>query len=99
MVNSTSGFYHDLAQLLAESLNFKLINKRPPDGKFGAPNATAAQDQKSDPETWSGLVRMLMVGEADFSASGVTATLERSRAIDFAIIAVSSKFIRPIFMS
>ena len=61
------------------------MNKRSPDGKFGAP---AQLGNSSSPESWSGLVKMLLDGEADFSASGVTATLERNNVVDFALIAV-----------
>lgn len=73
---SGTGEALEIMALLEKELNFtmKLIHSR--DGKWGS--------EESD-GSWNGMVSMLMDGEADICASALSATLERSRVIDFAI--------------
>ena len=85
---SPSGFYADLAHILSESLNFKLINKRSIDCKFGAPLITEECADPVERKCWNGLVKMVMDKKADIILSGMTATVERNKVLDFSLIQV-----------
>ena len=72
-----SGIIPDVFESLAESLNFSFALIPPKDGTFGSYNAES--------DSWSGIVKDIMDGDADMSGNGLFFTYPRSKAINFSI--------------
>ncbi|XP_017064350.1 glutamate receptor ionotropic, kainate 2 [Drosophila eugracilis] len=69
------GYSIDLINEIAKMLNFKYEFRMSPDGKYGALNKVT--------QTWDGIVRQLIDGNADLGICDLTMTSSRRQAVDF----------------
>ncbi|XP_068150954.1 glutamate receptor ionotropic, kainate 2 [Drosophila tropicalis] len=69
------GYSMDLIDAIAKMLNFKYEFRLAPDGKYGSLNKAT--------QTWDGIVRQLIDGNADLGICDLTMTSSRRQAVDF----------------
>ncbi|KRF81168.1 glutamate receptor ionotropic, kainate 2 isoform X2 [Drosophila virilis] len=69
------GYSMDLIDNIARMLNFKYEFRMSPDGKYGSLNKAT--------QTWDGIVRQLIDGNADLGICDLTMTSSRRQAVDF----------------
>ncbi|XP_070133341.1 glutamate receptor ionotropic, kainate 2 [Drosophila bipectinata] len=69
------GYSIDLIDAIARMLNFKYEFRMSPDGKYGALNKVT--------QTWDGIVKQLIDGNADLGICDLTMTSSRRQAVDF----------------
>ena len=69
----SSGVLISLLSTMQEALNFTVSHIQPPDGFYGAPN----YDEETGTTVWNGVVKQVMDGEADITASGLAVSKER----------------------
>ena len=75
-ITGGSGYFPDVVSALKTRLNFSVRFASPEDGNWGTLDANGS---------WNGLVAMLVDGEADMVACGLSVSLARQRAIDFTL--------------
>ena len=68
------GFFIDPLNILSKELNFSVKYMSSIDGQWGAMDIN---------ETWNGLIGMLVRGQADMAAAGLSQTIERTKVTTF----------------